>query len=104
MSRRTASPTARLAGLLGVGSAALLGAAVRWAHHWGVVADSLVAAWAFTTIGALTMSVWSLRTSAAGRRLAKLAVSLAGASLLALCLAGLLYAAGINAAGACGGG
>jgi hypothetical protein len=73
---------ARLAGLLGAGSAALLGAAVRWAHHWGVVADSLVAAWALTTIGALAMSVWPLRTGSAGQRLA----------------------AGINAAGACGGG
>src|SRR5579862_481697 len=78
-------------GLLGVVSAALLGAAIRWAHHWGLAADLIVIGWALSTMAAVAVSVWSLRTSETARSLAKLGVSLAGVSLLALCLAGLLY-------------
>jgi len=89
---------------LGLASAALLSASLQWAHHWGVVADSIVAAWAVATAAALGVPVWSLLTTRASRRLAKLGLALASLSLLALALAGLLFAAGLDPAGACGGG
>ena len=82
----------------------MLAAAFRWAHHWGAQADSIVAAWGLTTLGALGVSIWSLATSAAARRLAKLGLTLAGVSVLALGIAGLAVAAGMDPAGACGGG
>jgi hypothetical protein len=94
----------RVGAILGVSSALLLYASLRWAHHWGPVADSIVAAWAITTIGAFAVSVWSLRTSWASRRFAKLGVALTVVSLLALVSAGVLSAMGVDAAGACGGG
>jgi hypothetical protein len=94
----------RAGGTLGVLSAALLYASLRWAHHWGLLAYSIVAAWALVTIAAFAVSVWSLRTSWASRRLAKLGVALTLVSLLALMLAGVLSAMGVDAAGACGGG
>src|SRR4051794_34102867 len=89
---------------LGLASAALLGAAFIWAHHWNPVAVSIVSAWALVTVLALGISIWALRTSRAAQRFAKLGLSLAGISLLALALAGLAFAVGINTAGACGGG
>ena len=85
-------------------SAALLYASLRWAHHWGPVAYSIVTAWALVTIVAFVVSVWSLRTSWASRRFAKLGVALTLVSLLALASAGVLSAMGVDAAGACGGG
>jgi hypothetical protein len=94
----------RVGAILGVSSAMLLYASFRWAHHWGPVADSIVVAWALTTIGACVVSVWSLRTSWASRRLAKLGVALTLVSLLALVSVGVLSAMGVDAAGACGGG
>jgi len=82
----------------------LLGASLRWAHHWGPRADAIVVAWAFATVGALAVSIPLLGATIIGKRLAK--VGLAGGllSLGALILAGGLYAVGINVAGACGGG
>ena len=94
----------RVGAILGVSSAVLLYASLRWAHHWGLVADSIVTAWALVTIAAFTVSVWSLRTSWASRRLAKIGVALTLVSLLALAFAGVLSAMGVDAAGACGGG
>jgi hypothetical protein len=94
----------RAGGALGAVSAALLYSAFRWAHHWGPLADLIVAAWGLVTIGALTVSVWSLRTSRASRRFAKIGLALTVVSLLALVFAGILSAAGISMAGACGGG
>ena len=92
------------AAVLGVASVALLAAALRWAHHWSAVADTLVAAWAVSTVLALVASIRAFRVPWHARRFAKLGLALAGVSVLALVLAGLLWAAGINAAGACGGG
>jgi hypothetical protein len=94
----------RVGGALGLGSAALLLASFRWAHHWGLVADALVAAWTLATMGALIVSVWSLRTSWASRRFAKVGIAFTIVSLLALPVVGVLSAAGVDAAGACGGG
>ena len=82
----------------------LLHASFRWAHHWGAVTDSIVAGWVLATIGALGVSVWSLRTSRASRRFAKIGVALTVVSLLALAFAGILSAAGMSVSGACGGG
>ena len=85
-------------------SVALLLASFRWAHHWGLVADTIVSAWALTTIGALFFSFWSLRTSRASRRFAAIGVVLTLVSLFALTAVGVLSAAGVDAADACGGG
>jgi hypothetical protein len=94
----------RLGAGLGLASLALLAASIQWAHHWNPRADTIVAAWALSTTGALVLSVSSLRRSDAARALAKLGVWLAIVSLAALAIAGLAAAAGMNPAGACGGG
>jgi hypothetical protein len=94
----------RAGGILGVLSAALLYASLRWAHHWGPLAYSVVMAWALVTIAAFVVSVWSLRTSRASRRFAKWGVALTLVSLLALMFTGVLSTMGVDAAGACGGG
>jgi hypothetical protein len=98
----------RLGGCSGLASVALLAASLVWAHHWNARADAIVAAWAVTTLGALWLSVRSLRASHAAFEmapaLAKLGVWLAAASVLALVVAGIAAAAGMNPAGACGGG
>lgn len=96
-----------LAGTLGVLSAALLGASFVWAHHWGVLADALVAGWGVATLGALVLSVrslWLRDSSRFARRLAKLGLAGGAVSIAALVLAGAVWAAGINPTGACGGG
>jgi hypothetical protein len=94
----------RLAAALGIASLALLVAATLWAHHWNPLAVAIVAGWATALIAALFTSIRALRRPAVSRRLAKLGLTLALLSVLALALAGLAYAAGFNAAGACGGG
>jgi hypothetical protein len=94
----------RLAGALGVSSSLLLAASVRWGHHWGPLADSIVAGWALSTVAAFVVAVWALRTSHASRRSAKLGIVLATMSVLALGLAGIVSAVGGAVAGACGGG
>jgi hypothetical protein len=94
----------RVGGVLGLASVALLLASFRWAHHWGPVADTIVSTWALATIAALFSSVWSLRTSRASRRFAKAGIALTLVSLVALTAVGVLSAAGVDAAGACGGG
>ena len=98
-----------IAALLGVLSVALLGASLRWAHHWGPLADTIVAAWVVATLGALALSIVLLGSNVtwltyAGRRLAKIGLAGGVVSLLALALAGIAFAAGMNPAGACGGG
>jgi hypothetical protein len=94
----------RTGGALGLASAGLLYAAFKWAHHWNPEAVTIVAAWGLTTFLALSVSLWSLLTRRAARRFAKLGACLAGISLLALALAGLALAAGMNMGGGCGGG
>ncbi|HMI98796.1 MAG TPA: hypothetical protein VK488_03085 [Gaiellaceae bacterium] len=91
-------------GGLGLISVVLLLAAFQWAHHWGTLADSIVSAWALTTIGALLVSVWSLRTSRASRRFAKIGIALSLVSFIAVSAVGVLFAAGVDPADACGGG
>ena len=100
--------SARLGGCLGLASVALLAASLVWAHHWNARADTIVAAWALTTLGALWFSARSRRESHAAFEvtpaLARLGMWLAAVSLLALVVAGIAAAAGMNPAGACGGG
>ncbi|MGH3054562.1 MAG: hypothetical protein ACRDL7_06245 [Gaiellaceae bacterium] len=98
-----------VAAVLGVLSVALLGASFVWAHHWGVQADALVVCWAVATIGSLVVSVWILRDDMVwptrfALRLAKIGLAGGIVSILALVVAGVAYAAGINPTGACGGG
>ena len=96
-----------LAATLGALSVALLGASFVWAHHWGVLADMLVAAWGVATIGAFVFSVrslWFRDSSRFARRLAKIGLAGGIVSIAALVLAGAVWAAGINPTGACGGG
>jgi hypothetical protein len=90
-------------------SVALLGASLRWAHHWGPLADTIVAAWVVATLGALVLSVLLLLEDVTwltylGKRFARVGLAGAGVSLFALVLAGIAFAAGVNPAGACGGG
>lgn len=80
-----------------------------WAHHWGPLADTLVAAWALTTLGALVVSVqvlssyrlWPTRLAI---RLAQVGLVGGIVSILALAVTGIAFAAGVNPTGACGGG
>lgn len=94
----------RAAAALGLASAALLAASLRWAHHWGLLTGAIAGSWVFATIAALVVSVWSLRTSRASRRFANLGLALTVVSLLAPPVAGVLYAVGVDVADACGGG
>ena len=50
-----------VAAALGVLSVALLAASLLWAHHWGPLADAIVAAWAAATLGSLAVSIRFLR-------------------------------------------
>ena len=98
-----------MAAALGILSVALLGASFVWAHHWGVQADALVAAWAVATIGSLVASIWLLRDDLVwptrlALRLAKIGLADGLVSIAALALAGIVYAAGVDPTGACGGG
>jgi hypothetical protein len=92
----------RLPAVLGIVSVALLAAALRWAHHRGVLADLIVVSWAVATLGALIVSLRS--TDGPGRRAALFGLALAGVSVAALVVAGFAAAAGADPAGACGGG
>jgi hypothetical protein len=93
----------RTVALLGVASVLLLVASLRWAHHWGLLTDTLVVAWATATLGALIGSVRLMRSDMRGR-LVTFAFVLANISILALIAAGIAYAAGGDPVGACGGG
>lgn len=95
---------ARLGGGFGLLSLTTLVAAVVWVHHWSPRSDAIVTTWAIATVGALGISCWSLGQSTAARGWARLGVSLAIVSLLALAVAGIAYAAGTSVSGACGGG
>ena len=98
-----------VAAALGVLSVALLGASLRWAHHWGPLAATIVAGWAVATLGALVISILVLRADTvwlayASKRLAKIGLAGGIVSIAALVLAGAVWAAGIDPTGACGGG
>jgi hypothetical protein len=94
----------KVGAVLGLTSAALLAASLRWAHEWGARTDAIVASWVLATIAAFVVSAWSLRTSRASRRFANAGLALALVSVLALPVVGALYAAGVDVAAACGGG
>ena len=91
----------RIAAVLGVASALLLAAAVRWAHHWGPLADTIVGAWVGATLAAFVASSFALLCRGGARRLAGLGMALA---LLSVCAPFVAYGAGTNTAGSCGGG
>jgi hypothetical protein len=98
-----------VAAVLGVLSVALLGASFVWAHHWGARADTLVIAWAVTTLGALGVSIlvlgsYDLWPTLLAIRLARIGLAGGIVSIGALVLSGIAYAAGINPTGVCGGG
>jgi hypothetical protein len=100
---------APVAATLGVLSVALLAASFVWAHHWGVLTDTLVIAWGVATLGSLAVAIQLLRDDLVwptrlALRLAKIGLAGGLVSIAALALAGMVYAAGINPAGACGGG
>jgi drug/metabolite transporter (DMT)-like permease len=102
-----ASPTqtrgARLIGLCGVASLALLAASLLWAHHWGPLADTIVAAWAISSLasGAGASALYSRGVRGIGIRIATIA---AATAVLSLVVAGIAYAAGSDPAAGCGGG
>jgi len=58
----------RLPAVLGIASVTLLAASLRWAHHWGGLADLIVAGWAAATLAALVLSLRG--TDGPGRRAA----------------------------------
>jgi hypothetical protein len=100
---------APVAATLGVLSVALLAASFVWAHHWGVLTDTLVIAWGVATRRSLAVAIQLLRDDLVwptrlALRLAKIGLAGGLVSIAALALAGMVYAAGINPAGACGGG
>jgi hypothetical protein len=94
----------RVGAVLGLTSAALLVASLRWAHEWGPRTTALVGAWGLATIAAAVVSCWSLDTSRDSQRFAAVGLALALVSVLALPVVGILYAAGVDVAEACGGG
>lgn len=98
----------RIGGIAGLFSLALLAASIRWAHHWGVRADLLVCLWGIATVAAFSFSLRARRASRAESEttpaLAKLGFWLVAVSLAALLVAGIAAAAGMDPAGACGGG
>jgi hypothetical protein len=95
-------PSGRLPAALGVASVALLAAAFRWAHHWGLTADLIVASWALSTLAGLVLSLRA--TDGPGRSAALFGLALTGVSVAALIITGIAMAAGADPAGACGGG
>jgi hypothetical protein len=97
----------RLVAGCGVASMALLAAALLFAHHWGTLADAIVTGWATATLTSAA-GVWFL---AHRRRLSDqswIAVRIAGGAILAtlvvLLFAGVVWAAGGDPSGYCGGG
>jgi hypothetical protein len=88
----------RAGGALGLASAALLAAAAIWAHHWGLVADTIVAAWGLATLGSVAASGWALLGPGGARAAAKL-----GLWLVVLSLGCLALASAAGGAGGCGG-
>jgi hypothetical protein len=67
----------------------LLGASFVWAHHWGFLADALVAGWAVATLGALVLSIralWLKDSSRLAQRLAMIGLAGGIVSVAALVL------------------
>ncbi len=94
----------KTAAKLGVVSAILFLASLRWAHHWSPLAVAIVAAWAAATIAALVSSVWTLSRTRGSRTFAKVGLFLTLPSVLAVTLGGTAAAGGADVSDACGGG
>jgi hypothetical protein len=89
---------------VGALSLALLGASIAWAHHSDAQAGALVSGWSVSTLAALVLSSLGLRGSRRGKGFAAYGLLFGIVSVMALALAGVAYAAGVDPAGACGGG
>jgi hypothetical protein len=85
-------------------SLVLLGASIAWAHHWDARADALVVGWGVSTLAALVLSVLGLRGLRGAKGFAAYGLLFGIVSILALALAGVAYAAGMDPGAACGGG
>ena len=93
----------RLAGALGVASLLLLIAAFFWAHHWGPLADTIVALWLLSTAATFIVAHRALEWRHAAMGLAYTGRLLAIVSVLVLIGVGIASAAGVDP-GSCGGG
>lgn len=94
----------RLGAALGVASLLFLVASLRWAHHWGPLAYTIVFAWAATWIGGFGVSVWALKRKEQPRGFARAGVLIAALMLMLLVGGGIAFAAGADPVAACGGG
>jgi hypothetical protein len=99
--RRTLGLTAFAVGVL---SLALLGASIAWAHHWNAPALVLVSGWSVSTLVALVLSSLGLRGPRGAKGFAAYGLLFGILSVVALALAGVAYAAGMDPGAACGGG
>jgi hypothetical protein len=88
----------------GLVSVILLGAAIRFAHHWNPISLAIVTPWGVATLVAFGASARAVARATRSRRIARWGLALCSISLLALAVAGLAFAAGGDPAGACGGG
>ena len=89
---------------VGAVSLALLGASIAWVHHWNARADALVTSWGISTLAALVLSSLGLRGPRRGKGFAAYGLLFGILSVVALALAGVAYAAGMDPGAACGGG
>src|SRR5437870_2676535 len=90
---------------VGALSLALLGASIAWAHHWTVRADALVTGWGVSTLAVLVLSSsLGLRGPRGAKGFAAYGLLFGILSVVALALAGVGYAAGMDPGAACGGG
>jgi hypothetical protein len=89
---------------LGVASALLLAASLRWAHHWGPLAFIVIAGWAGASAGACATTLVSMSRGHRRLRLVRLGMAMVGVSLAALMLAGIVWAGGGDPSMGCGGG
>jgi hypothetical protein len=99
-----AGKLARIGLWTGLVSVVLLGAAIRFAHHWNPVSLTIVTAWGVATLVAFGASTRAVARATRSRGIAKWGLALCSISLLALVVTGIAFAAGGDPAGACGGG
>jgi hypothetical protein len=102
---RQVHPSGAAAAMLGALSAASLGAAFLWAHHWNPLTVSIVAVWVASTIWCFAASRRALRW---GERRASrggaFGMTVVGLSLLVLLGVGVASAFGADPGAMCGGG
>ena len=99
-----ASKLAQIGLWTGLVSVVVLGAAIRFAHHWNPVSLAIVTAWGASTLVAFGASARAVARATKSRRIAKWGLTLCSISLLALVITGIAFAAGSDPTGACGGG